>query len=46
MKDWMMKWHLTPDALTYSMFFNDVLIVLMAGAAVTWKAEILTDLAA
>jgi len=47
MGDWMMKSHLKLDALTYTMFLSPMcLIVLMVGAAVTWKAEILTDFAA
>jgi drug/metabolite transporter (DMT)-like permease len=46
MGDWMMKSHLKLDALTYTMFLSPMcLIVLMVGAAVTWKAEILTDFA-
>merc|ERR1712136_215457 len=45
--DWMMKSHLKLDALTYTMFLSPMcLIVLMVGAAVTWKAEILMDFAA
>eukprot|EP00450_Noctiluca_scintillans_P001399 CAMPEP_0194502578 /NCGR_PEP_ID=MMETSP0253-20130528/26229_1 /TAXON_ID=2966 /ORGANISM="Noctiluca scintillans" /LENGTH=80 /DNA_ID=CAMNT_0039344745 /DNA_START=18 /DNA_END=256 /DNA_ORIENTATION=- len=47
MGDWMMKSHLKLDALTYTMFLSPMcLVVLVIGAAVTWKAEILTDLAA
>eukprot|EP00450_Noctiluca_scintillans_P030133 CAMPEP_0194549832 /NCGR_PEP_ID=MMETSP0253-20130528/95404_1 /TAXON_ID=2966 /ORGANISM="Noctiluca scintillans" /LENGTH=503 /DNA_ID=CAMNT_0039397265 /DNA_START=480 /DNA_END=1992 /DNA_ORIENTATION=+ len=47
MGDWMMKSHLKLDALTYTMFLSPMcLIVLMVGAAVTWKDEILTDFAA
>ena len=47
MKDWMMKSHLKLDALPCGMFLSlTCSMVLMAGAATPWKAEILTDLAA